>query len=225
MAIDCCVEERNTCLMEAGVAPCQSGPTTTRRYGGLGLGLSIANHLVGLHGGRLRAASEGEGQGATFTVELPLTPVSAEAAPDPSRDGHTPPHSNLLEGITVLVVEDESDMRSMIQLVLEQQGARVMAAASANEALTLLERAPDILLSDIRLPDVDGYELIRRIRQRQDTTAAIPAVALTAFARAEDRTRALRAGFQGHLAKPFEQAELVATLASFAKITRARRGE
>lgn len=203
----------------------QSGPTTTRRYGGLGLGLSIANHLVSLHGGTLRAASDGEGKGATFTVELPLTPVIDEGIREPAKADATPAYSALLEGITVLVVEDETDMRGMIQLLLEERGARVLAAPSADEALALLDRGPDILLSDIRLPDVDGYELIRRIRQREDALAAIPAVALTAFARAEDRTRALRAGFQGHLSKPFEQSELVVMLASFAEIIRAHRDE
>ncbi|HEV8479592.1 MAG TPA: PAS domain S-box protein [Candidatus Eisenbacteria bacterium] len=203
----------------------QSGPTTTRRYGGLGLGLSIANHLVSLHGGTVRAASDGEGKGATFTVELPLTPVIDEGSREPAKADATSADSGLLEGITVLVVEDETDMRGMIQLLLEERGARVLAAPSADEALALLDRGPDILLSDIRLPDVDGYELIRRIRQREDALAAIPAVALTAFARAEDRTRALRAGFQGHLSKPFEQTELVVMLASFAEIIRAHRDE
>jgi PAS domain S-box-containing protein len=198
----------------------QVGPTTTRRYGGLGLGLTISKHLLELHGGHLRASSEGEGKGATFTVELPLTPPKHQRKRDEATTSEELPS---LRGITVLVVEDEPDMRSMIEVVLAGQGAHVRSAGSAVEALDKLSPEVDLLLSDIRMPDVDGYELIRRIRERQDATARIPAVALTAFARSEDRARAMRAGFQGHIAKPFETSELLVTLASFADIIRTNR--
>jgi PAS domain S-box-containing protein len=195
----------------------QSGISTTRRYGGLGLGLSIARHLVELHGGAIRAASEGEGKGATFTVELPLQVPDKELAfPAPAEDRAGRGVS--LEGVEILVVEDEPDMRSMIQLILEDHGARVQTAGTAPEALELIERAPHILVSDIRLPDMDGYELIRQIRGRGDKIARTPAVALTAFARHEDRTRAMRAGFQGHLSKPFEPIDLILTVASLAGV-------
>jgi signal transduction histidine kinase/CheY-like chemotaxis protein len=201
----------------------QAGATTTRRYGGLGLGLAIARHLVELHGGSLRAASEGEGRGSTFTIELPLA-VPVEEGSMETSETPTPLDDRMtLQGMTVLVVEDEADMSSMIRLILEEHGARVLTASSAPAALAQLDQGVDILLSDIRLPDVDGYELIRRIRRRGDDLAHIPAVALTAFARSEDHTRAMRAGFQAHIAKPFDHSELVLTLASFAEILRLQR--
>jgi len=199
----------------------QGGGTTTRRYGGLGLGLAIARHLAELHGGSLRAASEGEGKGSTFTVELPLVVPSEEGSIAPSEA--LMPGDSALKGMTILVVEDEGDMRGMIRLILEEHGARVLTASSAPAALAQIDQGVDILLSDIRLPDVDGYELIRRIRERGDDLARIPAVALTAFARSEDHARAMRAGFQAHIAKPFDQEELVLTLASFAEILRLQR--
>lgn len=200
----------------------QGGGSTTGHHGGLGLGLSITKHLVELHGGTARAWSEGEGKGVVITIELPLI-----ARPDgPRAQPETAPALSegiSLRGITVLVVEDEPDMRNLIQRTLEDYGAHVLAASSAPEGLQLLESGPDLLLSDIRLPEIDGYELIRRIRAREDSHARMPAVALTAFARSEDRTRAIRAGFQSHLAKPFERSELVFTVASFAKLIFAQR--
>ena len=200
----------------------QGGGATTGRHGGLGLGLSITKHLVELHGGTARAWSEGEGKGVVITIELPVIarPVGPRGQPETApvlSEGIS------LRGITVLVVEDEPDMRDLIQRTLEDHGAHVLAAASAPEGLQLLESGPDLLLSDIRLPEIDGYELIRQIRARGDSHARMPAVALTAFARSEDRTRAIRAGFQSHLAKPFERSELVFTVASFAKLIFAQR--
>jgi len=203
----------------------QGGGGTTGRYGGLGLGLSITKHLVELHGGSARAASEGEGKGVVFTVELPLIAHPQGQPAEPVEKAAGSAEGISLRGLTVLVVEDEPDMRTLIQRILEDHGAQVLSAASAPEGLRLLESGPDLLLSDIRLPEIDGYELIRQIRAREDSHARMPAVALTAFARSEDRTRAIRAGFQSHLAKPFERSELVFTVASFAKLIFAQRSE
>ncbi|HZR81033.1 MAG TPA: ATP-binding protein [Candidatus Binatia bacterium] len=200
----------------------QSGPTTTRRYGGLGLGLSIARHIVELHGGTVRAESDGEGKGARFTVEIPLR-SAAHLAGEASVADRAMSHTDTgvsLDGLTVLVVEDASDMLALIKVILESHGATVIAATSAADALRALGRSPDIIVSDIRLPDMDGYELVRKIRSGDEPSARTPAVALTAFARIEDRTRAIRAGFQGHIAKPFEPMELVLTIASLAGIVR-----
>jgi PAS domain S-box-containing protein len=205
----------------------QASSMTTRRYGGLGLGLSIAKHLTDLHGGTIRAWSAGEGQGATFTVELPLVPAGAtDARPKVSKADvfalHT--HSAALQNLKVLLVEDDADTRDLVSRLLESHQARVFVAANTVEALDLLiAMRPDILISDIGLPDVDGYELIRRVRQLADPIARIPAVALTAFARSEDRTRALGAGFNAHLAKPVEPAELVMTIGSFGNLVTAGR--
>jgi PAS domain S-box-containing protein len=204
----------------------QRGPITTRRQGGLGLGLSIARHIVDLHGGTIRAASDGEDKGATFTVELPLkTVIEHTEGTNAAESVGRLEDAISLSGVTVLVVEDEADMRETIRIVLEGHGARVIATASAAEALEAVRQEPDIIISDIGLPDVDGHELISRIRMSEQPYARTPAVALTAFARPEDRRRALRVGFQTHIAKPFEAKELVATIASFADIARLRRND
>ena len=155
----------------------QSGPSITRRFAGLGLGLSIAKHLVTLHGGNIHAASEGEGKGATFTVTLPLTAADVERRVPPAEAADRGERVSL-DGLTILVVEDEEDMRDMVALVLSEHGARALTASTAAEALALLEQAPDVLVSDIRLPEMSGYELVQRIRQRKDAIGAIPAVAL-----------------------------------------------
>jgi signal transduction histidine kinase/ActR/RegA family two-component response regulator len=200
----------------------QEKASRTRSATGLGLGLSIVKHLVELHGGSVHAISAGEGQGATFTVCLPLTVVQREG--DPGRRLHPrglsrtsplfrPPD---LSGIKVLVVDDQPDARDMIKRVLEDCDADVVTAGSAAEALRAVEEGrPDVLVSDIGMPDVDGYELLRRIRALGPPPGGhLPAIALTAFARSEDRTRALRAGFLAHVAKPVEPSELLATVAS-----------
>ena len=206
----------------------QASAMTTRRHGGLGLGLSIAKHLTELHGGSIRASSRGEGKGATFVVTLPLKseePMSLLTDRRRDSDEAAAQAGKVsLTGLSVLVIEDDQDTRDLIRRLLESHRAHVVVAATAPEALEVLQRdRPDMIVSDIGLPDVDGYELIRRIRGLDDALAQTPAVALTAFARFEDRTRALAAGFNAHVAKPVEPSELVITVGSFANLIAARR--
>ena len=196
--------------------------SSTRSTKGLGLGLSIVKHLVELHGGTVRAASEGEARGATFTIHLPLTVVRRNQAGEERRHPRSPSSEAAeftrvnLSGITVLVVDDQDDARDLLKRVLEECDARVLTAASAGAALATVEADhPDVLVSDVGMPDVDGYELLRRVRALGPARGGrLPAIALTAFARSEDRTRALRAGFLVHVSKPVEPSELVATVAS-----------
>ncbi len=201
----------------------QSDSTSTRTYGGLGLGLAIVRQLVELHGGTVHAASPGEGQGATFTVILPLmilhkdvmTPVRVH----PQVEGEVPLNPNSsLDGLQVLVVDDEADACELLTTVLEECGARVIAVASVPEALSVLKQLkPDVLVSDIGMPDEDGYALMRTLRGlAAERGGQIPAMALTAYARSEDRIRALQAGFQMHMPKPLEPAELIAAVANLA---------
>jgi PAS domain S-box-containing protein len=200
----------------------QADPSRTRTAKGLGLGLAIVKHLVELHGGSARVSSSGEGHGATFAIHLPRTAALREAGP-----GHDAPvaapvpaapefNRSDLSGITVLVVDDQEDARELIRRVLEECDATVRTAENADEALAAVERErPHVLVTDIGMPGVDGYELLRRVRKiGPQRGGALPAIALTAFARSEDRTRALRAGFLVHVAKPVEPSELVATVAS-----------
>ena len=204
----------------------QADRSITRRYGGLGLGLAIVKHLMELHGGTVRAESPGEGQGATFTIVFPVDTAAVQPeVPHVSSADRNHWDAVNLDGVRVLVVEDEPDTRDFLKRLLEGQGAIVLAAASVKEALSL-SRAdrPDMLISDIGLPDVDGYELMERIRDENgDARRGLPAIALTAYARAEDRVRAMRAGYQVHLAKPVEPAELLAAIASFAGLIEAQR--
>ena len=194
--------------------------TGARRQGGLGLGLSIVRHIVESHGGTVTATSEGEGQGTAFTIRLPAVEEGAEAprVPPVSREESGLDDSPRLDGVRVLIVEDEPDARHLLAAVLQKRGAHVFLASSAAEALDMLQRErPDVLLSDIALEDEDGYSLIRKVRSLpQDRGGRIPAAALTGYGRLEDRMRALSAGFQLHAAKPVEPAELVAVVASLA---------
>ncbi len=197
----------------------QGDSSSTRRYGGLGLGLAIVKNLVEMHGGSVDAASEGEGMGSLFTVRVPLamTGVAIES-PDVHLDLPPATFANLLEDLKVLVLDDEDDARDVVQRLLEDAGARVRTAANAADAMAILENRfePDIIVSDIGMPDQDGYEFMQRVRRMAGAIAGVPAAALTALARVEDRKRALMAGYQTHLAKPVDPAELVAMVASLA---------
>jgi signal transduction histidine kinase len=197
----------------------QEDAATTRAHGGLGLGLSIVRHLVELHGGRASAESAGEGKGSTFAVHLPLAEPSVLAknyAATAAASAVALDDMPSLEGVHVLLVEDEKDARTLTTTLLERQGARVTAAGTASEALEALGvEVPDVLLSDIAMPGMDGYELIRQVREK-DEWSRIPAAALTAFVSPTDRGRALLAGFDTHVPKPVEPAELMAVVAALA---------
>jgi PAS domain S-box-containing protein len=199
----------------------QGDSTSTRAYGGLGLGLAIVRHLVELHGGQVIAESEGEGRGATFTVTLPIirSALATKPSPESPRASATEPLRRPLEGVHVLVVDDEVDARDFVAALLEQHGGRVTTAASARAAGEVLEQAiPDLLVSDIGMSGEDGYALIREIRVRGlERGFWFPAIALTAHTRPEDRYQALSAGYQVHLTKPIDAAALVAAIVDLTK--------
>ena len=209
----------------------QADSSTTRSHGGLGLGLTIVRHLVEMHGGSVRAESLGEGQGATFTVELPAEAhVPAAAAPSRGENGDpgrraAPENLPDIEGLSILAVDDEADARELISTILRRTGARVVTAASAREALEELDRStPDVLVSDIGMPEADGYSLIRQVRQRPaDRGGNVPAIALTAYVREEDRNRMIHAGFTAHVPKPLEPPELIRTIGHLSGRTLAPR--
>jgi PAS domain S-box-containing protein len=203
----------------------QADASSTRKYGGLGIGLAIVRHIVEMHGGSVSASSPGKRQGATFKIRLPLMSAMRLSRPEEPRPEAPPPelkerktseNSGRLEGVRVLLVEDDPDTLEMLKFIFDESGAEVIGATSVDEALKALERfRPDALVSDIAMPDRDGYDLIREIRSLEpERGGKIPAVAVTAYARAEDRARVLAAGFQMHIAKPIAPDELIAVVAS-----------
>jgi signal transduction histidine kinase len=202
----------------------QADASTTRRYGGLGLGLSIVKHLVEAHGGSIRADSAGEGRGATFTVRLPIIAIATEqpaSSPSSVASGSSRLSDGIpsIAGIRVLVVDDDRESREVVAANLASRQAVVRTAASAAQAFELLQREEiDVLLADIGMPGEDGFTLIRRLRAVPSTRGSIPAAALTALARDEDRQQALDAGFQLHLAKPIDSSSLIAAVASLGKL-------
>jgi len=203
----------------------QADQRSAREHGGMGLGLAIVKHLIELHGGSVMASSPGTGQGATFTIRLPFVPVYQmdpdggrihPAARDLLPEAECPER---LDGLSILVVDDEPDTRELLRTGLENCGAKVRVAASVPEALEAIKTAaPDLMISDIGMPGEDGYDLIRKLRSSSpENGGRIPAIALTAYARVEDRLKALRSGYQMHVPKPVELAELVAVADSLVK--------
>jgi signal transduction histidine kinase len=198
----------------------QADGSITRAHGGLGLGLAIVRHLAELHGGTVDAISEGEGLGATFIVRLPFketyTDLSKELIAEPATSNLPANYQISLEGLKVLVVDDEDDTREMLMFILEQKGVEVKVASSTTEAIGILKQwGPDLLISDIGMPGEDGYALIRKVRAMEaEQNSHIPAIALTAFARGEDRIRVLSAGFQMHVPKPIDPVELIMVVAT-----------
>src|SRR5215470_12491644 len=197
----------------------QADASSARRYGGLGLGLALVKYLVELHGGTIEVSSAGEGQGATFKVTLPVRAVTTPLG-EAGGESVTVKSSGELAGVRALVVDDDDDARELIERALTQYGAGVVAVSSAAEAYALIaatppQERPDIMVTDIGMPGEDGYSLMRRVRElERERNSYTPAVALTAYGRTEDRIQALMAGFQTHIVKPVDPAELAAVITS-----------
>jgi CheY-like chemotaxis protein len=198
----------------------QGDSGSTREFGGLGLGLALVRHFVELHGGTVEASSEGLGKGATFRIILPIMAAHSQAnRTHPTTGGKAPRSHASLVGVSVLTLDDDPDALHLLGEILRDAGATVVAARSAEEAFGRLdERLPDVIVADIGMPRANGYEFIGELRRRgPEQGGAIPAAALTAYARAEDRTAALVAGFQLHLAKPIDPDELLAAVHAIAR--------
>ncbi|MGL5192175.1 MAG: response regulator, partial [Chroococcales cyanobacterium] len=189
----------------------QQDGKTTRQFGGLGLGLAIVRYLTELHGGTVAVTSRGEGQGATFTICLPLTQDRGTPGVSVECDAVVDPEASPLTGVQILLVDDEADMRELATTILAEAGAKVKVAASAVEAIKYLDSHRfDVLVTDLGMPDIDGYMLIQQVRNRpSEQGGAIPAIALTAYAGESNQQKALQAGFQLHLSKPVEPEVLV----------------
>jgi CheY-like chemotaxis protein len=200
----------------------QGDSSSTRQYGGLGLGLGIVRHLVELHGGIVTASSKGEHRGSTFEVRLPLRIADTDVGDVEEPDDDAPS----LRGVTVLVVDDDPQTRDFVQTALEHYGACVVTASTAREARDRFQRQPpDVLVSDLVMPGEDGLQLIRQIRALDETHGGrTPAAALTGLARTEDRRRALNAGYQMHVAKPIDPYELASSVEQLVHSSRAGRG-
>jgi PAS domain S-box-containing protein len=196
----------------------QADSSASRRHGGLGLGLALVRQIAELHGGSVAAESAGPGRGATFFLRVPLASERPESARSEPRNSDPV----TLKGVAVLVVDDNDDGREMLVTILREYGAKVKSVATSREALDLLLEArftPDVLISDVGMPDTDGYEFIRRLRTSpNEATRQIPAIAVTAYANPEDRIRAVVAGFQAHLAKPVDPALVAASIAGLVRV-------
>ncbi len=205
----------------------QQDSSSTRAHHGLGLGLYVVRHVIAHHGGVVSAESPGQGRGSTFTVLLPLTPRPGQGANPPQAEPASDVQDRLEAGLTILLVDDEEDAREALRLILQQNGMLVSTAASAREAYELVERLqPDILLSDIAMPGEDGLSLIRRVRMLPfDRGGQVPAIALSAYAGAADRRKALLAGFQHHFSKPVDPSRLLAAIAAMTRSGERRNRE
>jgi CheY-like chemotaxis protein len=199
----------------------QAEGSISRKQGGLGLGLAVARHLVELHGGTITAESEGVGKGAIFIVDLPLAQERRDPARAEERRREVERRGSRsgvvrLDGVHVLLVEDDDDSRKLLGTMLKRYGARVTSTKSAEEALHAIEsEVPDVMVSDIGMPDQDGYELIRKLRALPaEKGGNVPAIALTGYASRKDRERALSSGYHQHMAKPIEQVDLINTIAA-----------
>jgi signal transduction histidine kinase/CheY-like chemotaxis protein len=199
----------------------QANTSSTRRHGGLGLGLAIVRHLVELHGGSIAADSRGEAQGSTFTVKFPVRAIQEDVKQEPQGRGLSGDELTtgmVLDGLRIMIVDDERETRELLTTVLQTRGAEVKACASASEAMSAIQDwRPSVLVSDIGMPDEDGYSFMTKVRKLSSQRRSVPAIALTAYARAEDRMRALAAGFQMHVPKPVEVAELLLAIASLGR--------
>jgi CheY-like chemotaxis protein len=197
----------------------QEDTGASRRYGGLGLGLSIARNIVDLHGGTIQVTSAGRGKGSTFMVILSVVPVKETGAPvQETQNNSKPQQQKILQNLKVLIVDDDPYSRQLVKKILRNNGAEVIDSSNASDAIIDVKKEnPDIILSDIGMPDISGYDFIREVRTMEPALGHhIPSAALSAYVSREDRERALAAGFEVHLGKPIEPHELVSTVAKLA---------